>query len=339
MTGAVMDLLGLSLEGLPLLALQLLIGLVLLVGVVLIIALITYYKRKFFGDVAVRAGPNRVGPMGLIVWVADGIKLLQKEDIINRDADRWVFNVAPVVMVTATLMAFAVIPFSFTLVFSNMDVGLVYVFAVSELSLIGLIMAGYGSNNKWATISMLRGVLQVVSYEITLIIAALAVVMMAGTLNLHEIVQAQTGTYLGIVPKWFIFTQPIAFVLFLIAMMAEIMRNPFDLPEAESELVAGYFTEYSGFKFALIYFAEFGHIFLATCMVTTLFLGGWSGPVLPGVVWFLIKAYLVLVLIFLMRLTHPRVRPDQMLQVGWKGLLELSFVNLILTGVVMAVIA
>lgn len=324
---------------LEIILIQLVLGLILVSVLAGAIALITYYKRKFFGDAAVRPGPNRLGPFGFLVWIADGIKLVQKEDIVNRDADRWVFNAGPVVMVTATLMTFAVIPFSYELVFSNMDVGLVYLFAVSELSLLGLIMAGYGSNNKWATISMLRAVLQVMTYEITLIIAALTVVMVAGTLNLHELVLAQSGAYFGVVPKWFIFTQPVAFVLFTISMFAEIMRNPFDLPEAESELVAGYFTEYSGFKFALIFFAEFGHILLAACIVTTVFLGGWLGPAfLPGVAWFAIKVWLVVVFIFVMRLTHPRVRPDQLLQVGWKGLLELSFVNLILTGVVMAVV-
>lgn len=322
------------------LIIQLILGLVLVSVLAGVIALVTYYKRKFFGDGSVRVGPNRMGPFGFFVFIADGLKLIQKEDIINRDADRWVFNAGPVVMVTATMMAFTVIPFSYNLTFSDMDVGLVYLFAVSEISLIGLIMAGYGSNNKWATLSMLRAVLQVVSYEITLIIAALAVVMVAGTLNLHEIVLAQSGAYFGILPKWFIFTQPIAFVLFTIAMFAEIMRNPFDLPEAESELVAGYFTEYSGFKYGLIMFAEFGHMLLAATILTTIFLGGWLGPsFLPGIVWFGLKTYLVIVFIFVMRLVHPRVRPDQMLQLGWKGLLEISFLNLILTGIVMAVVA
>ncbi|MBS1263033.1 MAG: NADH-quinone oxidoreductase subunit H [Methanonatronarchaeales archaeon] len=341
MTDALLNALGIyGLEGLPLLVAQVAVGAILAAVIILVIALVTYYKRKFMGDAAVRIGPNRTGPFGILIWVADAIKLIQKEDIVHRDADPWVFNAGPIVMVTATVMTFAVVPFGYGLVFSNMDVGLVYLFAISELSLLGVIMAGYGSNNKWATISTLRAVLQTISYEITLIIAALGVVMVAGTFNLHEIVLAQEGTFFGILPRWFVFTQPVAFVLFTVAMFGEIMRNPFDLPEAESELVAGYYTEYSGFKFALIFFAEFGHMVLATFVLTTIFLGGWLGPsFLPGVLWFTVKAYFVLLLIFVMRMTHPRVRPDQMLQLGWKGLLELSFVNLVLTGVVLAVVA
>lgn len=317
------------------------LAVVLALLVLAVAGFLAYYKRKYLGDACFRIGPNRVGPFGIFTILCDAAKMLAKEDIVNEEADRWTFNIAPVALFGVVLLPFVVIPFSKWLVFSDMDVGLIYLYAVAGLSLIPVMMAGYGSNNKWATISMLRGVGQMISYEIPLVVSALAVALAAGTLNLNSIVMAQQGTLAGFLPKWFIFTQPLGFVVFTVALVAEIMRNPFDLVEAESELVAGYMTEYSAFKFGLVFMGEFVHILVASSLLTTLFLGGWLGPAfLPGVVWFLIKAVIVVNVVYLLnRVTHPRVRPDQLIHVGWKGLLVVAFFNLVLTAGVMAVVS
>jgi len=285
-----------------------------------------YLERRGMARMQARLGPNRAGPFGLLQPVADAIKVLLKEDIIPTRADKVVHWLAPVVAFAPALMIFAVIPFQDGALLADLNIGVLYVVAISSVSIVGIFMAGWGSSNKYSLLGAMRSVAAVVSYEIPLVLAILGVVLIAGSLSMNEIVVAQKN-----VP--FILLQPLGFLLFFIGACAEINRSPFDLMEADSELVAGFHTEYSGMKFAMFYLAEYAEALAMSAIITTLFLGGWRGPILPPWLWFLIKVFAVFFVMIWTRTTLPRIRIDQLMALAWKFLLPLALINLIITGI------
>ena len=304
----------------------------LVVGLLLLaVAYLTWVERKVIGDIQVRFGPSRVGPFGLLQPIADGIKLMFKEDVVPANADRVIFILAPALSFVPALIVFAVIPFGPSFVITDVNVGLLYVFAVASLGVYGSVLAGWASNSKYSLLGGLRSSAQMVSYELGLGLSVLGVVMMTGSLSLVDIVEAQKGTWLGILPRWNIFPQFLGFVIFLISSNAELNRAPFDLPEAETELVAGFHTEYSSMKFALFFMAEYANMIAAAALATTLFLGGWRGPLLPPVIWFLLKVFAFIFLFIWVRATLPRFRYDQLMGFGWKVLLPLALANVMFT--------
>ena len=312
----------------------------LVMGLVLLaVAYLTWLERKVIGDIQVRYGPSRVGRFGLLQPIADGIKLMFKEDIVPANADRLIFLLAPAISIIPALIVFAVIPFGPSFVITDVNVGLLYVFAVTSLGVYGIVLAGWGSNSKYALLGGLRSSAQMVSYELSLGLSVVGVVMMAGSLSLVDIVEAQKGSWYGILPRWNVIPQFLGFVIFLVSSNAELNRAPFDLPEAETELVAGFHTEYSSMKFALFFMAEYANMIGASAMATTLFLGGWQGPLLPPVFWFLLKVFCFLFLFMWLRATVPRFRYDQLMGFGWKVLLPLALVNVMFTAAVLLMFA
>ncbi|MCT9096219.1 complex I subunit 1 family protein [Haloarchaeobius sp. HME9146] len=303
-------------------------------------------KRKITAAFTDRIAVNRIGPFGLLIIVADAVRLLAKELIIPEDADRPAYDLAPIIMAGSAMLGFAVIPmgsiFGINLQLADPDSGLAYVFAVASIATLGIAMGGYASSNKYSLLGGLRAIAQNIAYEIPLVITAASVVLFAQTLRMGGIVEAQQATLVSIaginIPSWFAFVNPFAFVLFMAANLAEVGRNPFDIPEAPTEIVAGYQTEYSSVYFVLMYLGEFLHIFLGGAIAATLFLGGPAGPILPGFVWFTIKIWAVFLLTQWFRSAIPRVRIDQMIEIGWKGMLVLSFANLLLTALLVGVI-
>ncbi|MFC0296490.1 NADH-quinone oxidoreductase subunit NuoH [Geobacillus jurassicus] len=291
-------------------------------------------ERKVMGFMQGRIGPNQVGGrFGLLQTVADVLKLLLKEDTIPKAADRPLYVLAPIIAFTPSFMVLAVLPFTDAFRFADIGVGLLYYIAVSGLTTVGVVAGGWASNNKYALLGGMRAAAQMISYEIPLVMSALGVVLLAGSMNLVDIVAAQKDV-------WFIFAQPLAFLIFFIAAVAELNRTPFDLPEAESELVAGFHVEYSGFRWAFFMLAEYVYMFAMAALVTILFLGGWH-PVaflgwIPGAVWFALKFCAVVFVLIWFRATFPRVRADQLMEFAWKVLLPLSLVNIVLTAVVKA---
>ena len=304
-------------------------------------------KRKITAAFTDRIAVNRVGPFGLLIIVADAVRLLSKELIVPEGVDRPAWDLAPMVLASSALLGFAVIPmgsiFGIDMQLADPEIGLAFVFAVASIASLGLVMAGYASNNKYSFLGGLRAVAQNLAYEIPLVLTGVSVVIFTGTLQTGEIVAAQQETLVALgpvaIPSWFAFVNPFAFVLFVIANLAEVGRNPFDIPEAPTEIVAGYQTEYSSVYFVLIYLGEFIHIFLGGAIIATVFLGGPAGPVLPGFIWFLIKIWTVFLFTQWCRSAVPRVRIDQLIEIGWKGMLVLAFANLILTAVIVGVIA
>jgi len=300
-------------------------------------------KRKITAAFTDRISVNRVGPAGIGTIVVDSIRLLSKELIVPEAVDRPAWDLAPILVPLSALLGFAVIPIHPGVQVADPEIGLVFVFAVSSLASLGLVAGGYASNNKYSLLGGLRALAQNLAYEIPLVITGASVVIFVGSLQITEIIAAQHEalvTVAGIrIPQWFAFVNPFAFVLFIAANMAEVGRNPFDTPEAPTELVSGYQTEYGSVYFVLYYLGEFLHIFLGGAIIATLFLGGWHGPVLPGIVWFTIKIWAVFLLTQWARSAVPRVRIDQLIQIGWKGMLVLSFANLVLTAVIVGVIA
>jgi len=303
-------------------------------------------KRKITAAFTDRIAVNRVGPFGLLIIVADAVRLLSKELVVPEGVDRPAWDLAPIVMAASALLGFAVIPmgsiFGINLQLADPETGLVYVFAVASIASLGLVMGGYASNNKFSLLGGLRAVAQNLAYEIPLVVTAASVVLFTGTLQMSAIVDVQVNTTLAVIggvriPAWFAFVNPFAFVLFVAANVAEVGRNPFDTPEAPTEIVAGYQTEYSSVYFVLFYLGEFIHIFLGGAIIATLFLGGPDGPVLPGFVWFNIKIWAVFLFTQWLRSAVPRVRIDQLIEIGWKGMLVLSFANLVLTAVIVGV--
>lgn len=314
--------------------------LVVFTAVLLVVAYMTLMERKVLGHMQVRFGPNRTGPFGLLQPIADGIKLFFKEDIIVPHANRLIYILAPSIMVITALVSFAVIPFgdSITIlghkvdmVVADVNVGLLYLLAISSLGVYGLVMGGWASNNKYSLLGSIRSSAQMISYELPLGLSIIGVLMITGSLSTVKIVGAQSQV-------WFIVYQPLGFLIFLISAVAECSRTPFDLTECENELVAGYQTEYSSMKFALYYLAEYAHILVISSLAVTLFFGGWQGPFLPPLVWFLIKVFFFIFFFIWIRATFPRFRYDQLMKFGWKVLFPLSLLNIMITGVVMSVI-
>ncbi|MGH2403134.1 MAG: NADH-quinone oxidoreductase subunit NuoH [bacterium] len=284
-------------------------------------------ERKIGGWIQSRLGPKHVGPQGLLQTIADTVKLLQKEHITPYAADVVIFNTAPLIVAVAGLMDWLVIPFGPGLIVRDLNIGVLFFAAMASLTVIGIVAGGFASNNKYALLGGLRSASQMVSYELPLATALIAVAMEAGTLSTVGIVRAQDGL-LGA----FVFRQFPAFVIFMIAATAEVNRVPFDLPEAESELVAGYFSEYTGMRFALFQLGEYAEMFAMAALATTLFLGGWQGPVLPPIVWFFVKMYAIVFFFMWMRWTYPRFRLDQLLNLSWKLLLPAGLIWILITG-------
>jgi NADH-quinone oxidoreductase subunit H len=293
----------------------------------LIILFLVWWERKLSGHFQQRLGPMRTGWHGWLQTIADGIKLFQKEDIIAKSIDRKVFYWAPVIVFGSSFAAFACIPWGKGLWPTDLNIGILYIFAVTTFVVIGLLMAGWSSNNKYALLGGMRAAAQIVSYEVPLTLSVLGVVMVAQSLSMVSIVEAQDKVY-----KWFIFRQPLGFLIYLIAATAETNRAPFDIPEAEQELVAGFNIEYSGLRFAMFFMAEFLNLFLVSAIATTLFLGGWQGPLLPSWIWFLGKTFFIVFVIIWFKWTYPRLRVDQLMEFCWKFLVPLAFLNLILAG-------
>lgn len=311
-----------------------------LLVVLLFVTYAIYFERKVIGWIQLRRGPNRVGPYGLLQSVADVLKLLVKEDVIPDRADRTLFILAPVIAFVPAFAVLAVLPFTETLHFADLGVGLLYYVAVSGITTLGILLGGWASNNKYALLGGMRSVAQMISYEIPLVISVIGVVLLAGSLNLKEIVAAQSGGFWN----WFFLKQILGFAVFVVAALAELNRTPFDLPEAESELVAGYHVEYSGFRFAFFMLAEYVYVFAMSALATVLFLGGWHPPIeslgfVPGLVWFALKFAFCVFFLFWLRATMPRVRVDQLMTFAWKGLLPLALLNLFLTALVKELVA
>jgi NADH-quinone oxidoreductase subunit H len=275
-----------------------------------------------------RLGPNRAGPLGILIVLADTLKLFFKEDWIPPFADKWVFIMAPAIVVGSVLMGFVIIPFAPNIVVADLNIGILFFLAMSSMGVYSIVLGGWASNNKYALLGALRGASQMIAYEVFMGLSLMGVVMLSGSFNLGEIVNAQKGL-------WFIVTQPVGFVVFLIAGIAETHRLPFDIPEAESELIAGYHAEYSGMKFGMFFIGEYLGITLISAMIVTLFFGGWLGPsFLPPLVWFSLKLVFFIGLFILLRASLPRPRYDQLISYGWKILLPLVLLNVLITGAV-----
>lgn len=304
---------------------QLAIIVLILLALTTVSAGLIWLERRLLALWQDRYGPNRVGPFGLLQVAADMIKIFTKEDWVPPFADKPVFVLAPAIIMITTLMAFAVIPFAPGIQVVNLNVGVLFFLAMSSLGVYSVVLAGWASNSKYALIGGLRGAAQMLSYEVFMGLSLMGVVMLAGTFNLYEIVEAQRRL-------WFFIPQFVGFLIFLIAGVAETHRLPFDMPEAENELVAGFHAEYSGLKFGMFFVGEYLGITLISAMITTLFFGGWLGPVLPPVVWFSLKTFVFICLFILLRASLPRLRFDQLMAFGWKIMLPLVLLNLLLTG-------
>ena len=322
------------------------------------IAYITWLERKVIAHIQSRWGPYRVGPFGLLQPLADGLKFLFKEDIIPLDADQFIYWIAPFLAFTLAFLPFAVIPFGPSLIFhgrelfqiTGLNVGLLFIFAVTSLGVYSIALAGWASNSKYPLFGGLRSSAQMISYELSLGLAVIGVVMISGTLNLRDIVVQQSGFWHldglpPFLPQWNVFAQPIGFLVYFTAAIAETNRVPFDLPEGETELVAGFHTEYSSFKFAMFFMSEYANMITVSCIATLLFFGGWIGPsfglesvwalALLGVFWFSAKVFCFLFFYIWMRGTLPRFRYDQLMAFGWKVLLPIGFLNILVTSFIL----
>jgi NADH-quinone oxidoreductase subunit H len=302
-------------------------------------AVTTVLERKGLGRIQNRYGPNRVGPFGFLQPLADGIKSLTKEDIVPHAADKVVHFLAPVVLVLAAFSLYAVLPIGRNMVLANLDAGVLFFFAVSSVMELTIFMAGWSSRNKYSLLGAMRAIAQMISYEVPLILASVTVIMATGSLSTVAIVEKQAG-YTGILPHWFVFTPWgfAGFVLFMIAATAESNRSPFDLPEGESEIIAGYYTEYSGFKFALFFLGEYLGMFAISGLGITLFLGGWAAPLsfltwVPSYLWFFAKLLALIVMFIWVRGTLPRLRMDQLMNFAWKFMLPMALLNLVTVAV------
>ena len=319
-----------------------LINMAILISITLIhVMYATYFERKVIGHMQVRLGPMRVGPHGLLQPIADGLKLFFKEDIVPAESDKVVFKLAPIVFTFAAMSSLVVIPFFDGFVIADINVGLLFVLAMSSLGAYGVVMAGWASNSKYSFLGGLRSSAQVISYEVCMGMSLIGVILLAGSMNLTDIVKAQQQHWYGM----YLIPQILGYFIFLVATFAETNRTPFDLPEAESELVAGYFVEYSGMRFALYYVSEYVGMLVMSSVAVVCYWGGWTLPpvitnlvpallIVPGIVWFLMKVYFHIFLFYWIRATVPRYRYDQLMSLGWKVLLPLSIVNIVITSVV-----
>jgi len=317
------------------------------------VAVITLAERKVIAWMQVRLGPMRVGPWGLLQMVADPLKLLIKEDIIPERADKWIFTLAPVICLIPAFIVLAVIPVGssvnilgrpVTLYVTDLNIGVLYVLSISSVGVLGIILGGWASNSKYPLLGALRSAAQMVSYEVALGFSIIGVLMLSGSLSLVKIVEAQKDA-----SWWYVFLQPVGFLLFFVCGVAETNRAPFDLPEAESELVAGFHTEYSGFRFSLFFLAEYANMLTVAAMAVTLFWGGWLRPfpnvaalsfldLIPGPIWFLAKVIVFLYFYLWFRASWPRYRYDQLMKLGWKFMLPISMANVIVTAIVVVVL-
>jgi NADH-quinone oxidoreductase subunit H len=291
-----------------------------------IAAWLIWLERRMLALWQDRYGPNRAGPFGLLIVVADTIKLFFKEDWIPPFADKTIFVIAPPIIGATVLMSFVIIPYAPGILIADLNIGLLFFLAMSSLGVYSIVLGGWASNNKYSLLGALRGASQMISYEVFMGLSLMGVVMLSGSFRLTDIVLAQKGC-------WFIITQPVGFVIFMIAGIAETHRLPFDIPEAESELVAGFHSEYSGMKFGMFFIGEYLGITLISAMVVTLFFGGWLGPAfLPPLVWFTLKTFAFILFFILLRASLPRPRYDQLMEYGWKILLPVALLNLLITG-------
>ena len=307
---------------------------VMLGGLLLVASYLVWLERKLLARLQIRLGPNRAGIFGLLQPIADAVKLLTKEDIVPSAADGVIFRLAPAIVAVTAMLMFAVVPLGpdvrlfgrqVPMVITDLNVGLLFVFALSSLGVYGVALGGWASNSKFALLGGIRGAAQMISYELALGLSLVPVVMLAGSFSLTAIVDAQAG-----VP--FIVLQPVSFAIFVISAMAESKRIPFDLPEAENELGAGFHTEYSGMRFGLFFLGEYVHIQVLGALTAVFFLGGWHGPLLPPVVWLMLKIFIVAVIMIWIRGTLPRLRYDQLMALGWKVLIPASLINIVVTG-------
>lgn len=296
-----------------------------LAAVLTLSALLIWAERRLLGLWQERFGPNRVGPLGILQSVADMIKIFFKEDWIPPFADKPLFILAPTIVVITALLSFAVVPFAPGIIVADLNIGLLFFLAMSSLAAYSIVLGGWASNNKFAFLGGLRATAQLLTYEVFMGLSLMGVVILAGSFSLRDIVDAQRGF-------WFFIPQIVGFLVFLIAGLAETHRVPFDIPEAETELVAGFHAEYSGMKFGMFFVGEYTGVILISAMIVVLFFGGWHGPWLPPIVWFTIKTLLFIMLFFLLRATLPRLRFDQLMAFGWKILLPLTLVNALVTG-------
>ncbi len=330
-------------------ALRLLAITVAFTGILMIVAYTVLAERRVLAFIQGRLGPNRVGPGGLLQPFADLLKFILKEDIVPDKSTRFVYFLAPVLAIITALMTMIVYPFGPTitlpwfgetqLVIARFDVALLYVLGITSIGVYGIALAGWSSNNKYSLMGGLRSSAQLISYELSLGLSLVGVVLLSGTLDIYSIVEQQSDYWLGFIPKWNIFPQFLGFIIYLISAIAETNRVPFDLPEAETELVAGFHTEYSAMKFALFFMAEYVNMLTVSMLATTLFLGGWNGPgvgAFPalGVVYFLVKVFFFLFLYIWLRGTLPRFRFDQLMNFGWKFLLPVAILNIIITATI-----
>ena len=313
------------------------------IAIVLVFALLfavtTVLERKGLGRIQNRYGPNRVGPAGFFQPLADGVKSLTKEDLVPRTADQMVHFMAPVLLVIAAFLAYAVLPVGRNMVLANLNAGILFFFAVGTLVELAVFMAGWSSRNKYSLLGAMRAIAQMISYEVPLVLASIVVIMAAGSLSTVAIVNMQTG-YSGIWPHWFVLTPWgfAGFALFMVAATAESNRSPFDLPEGESEIIAGYYIEYSGFKFALFFLGEYLGMFATSGLAITLFLGGWAAPFsfltwIPSYLWFFAKLLLLIVIFIWIRGTLPRLRMDQLMNFAWQFMLPMTLINVFAAGV------
>ena len=314
-------------------------------GVMGALAYLTWVERKVGARIQMRPGPTRVGPFGLLQPLADGLKFLFKEDVIPTNANTFLYVAAPVVSLVPALLSFSVIPFGPWLQVTDLSVGLLFIFAVGSLGVYGIALGGWASNSKYPLMGAMRSAAQMISYELSLTLSVVGVLLIANSLSLAQLVASQQRTWLGVIPKWNIFLQPVAFVVYICSAVAETNRTPFDLAESEQELVAGWHTEYSSMKFAMFMLAEYANMVTVSALATIMFLGGWSGPlfgpvwlqaVLPTV-WFVAKIFIFIFFYVLLRWTIPRFRYDQLMKFGWKVLLPLSLANILVTSFVVAI--
>ena len=326
-------------EGLQSLA-SILLSIGLILGVFpLLFAITTWLERKGLGRIQNRLGPNRVGPFGWFQPIADGIKMLTKEDVVPRSADHLIHFLAPIVLLVPVLLAYSVLPFGKNMVAIDLDAGLLFFFAVGAATELSVFMAGWASCNKYSVLGAMRAIAQMISYELPLVISTLTVVMMAGSLSLVSIVDNQAPVLLGFLHQWHVFT-PWGFagcMLFFIAATAESNRTPFDLPEGESEIIAGYLIEYSGFKYAMFFMGEYLGLFAISSLGITLFLGGWLAPFafldwVPSYLWFFLKLFALIFLFIWIRGTLPRLRIDQLMNFAWKFMLPMTLINVVVAG-------